>query len=324
MSIKTPVAALRDWVESRYIALIMASLALGLLAPSVFTGLEGLTSLILMVNMFTLALGCTAAEFIAVMRTPLKVLLTVLFLYGVIPVLAFGWGRMIFPGDPQLVAGMVLIAVLPVAMTSAFWTDLTKGNLPLTLSIITFTTFLAGIITPGVMSLVAGKLIEFDAMSLVIKLVKTVIIPTIVGIVVREKFPKQTGAAKPYLNLGVRLNIFLILAINAAVMRPFLGDVGPKVLLIIFAVLVQVLLSYLGGYGFAYLLFPKDAGSRVSISYVSGMRNNGAGIVIALAYFPPLVAMPVILSILLQQPLASVFRTLVLRNANSEGAAVTG
>ena len=252
-----------------------------------------------------------AQEFLNVLKSPFQILAIVLFIYGFLPLLAFGLGSLLFPNHPEITAGLVLIAVLPVAMTSAFWTDLAKGNLPLTLSIITLTTFLAGLVTPGVMGVMAGQLVEFDAQALVVKLIKTVIIPCIIGLLFRQKFPATTKKAKPYLDLGVRLNVFLILAINGAVMRPYLSDVGPRVFVIIFAVFAYVLLSYLTGFGFASLLFPKDLGSRISVSFVSGMRNNGAGIVIALAYFPPLVAMPVILSILLQQPMASIVKRLV-------------
>ncbi len=302
----------QDWIEKRYVVLILGALALGLLAPKAFGSLQGLTKIILVVNMFTLATGCTTREFMSVLRTPGKIIAIIVFAYGGLAALAYGMGQLVFPDAPQITAGLVLIAVLPVAMTSALWTDLAKGDLALTLSIVALTTFSAGIVIPTVMSVVAGQLIEFDSRSLVIDLVKTVIVPTVVGLAFRHRFPAPTQQIRPYLSLGVRLNTFLMMAINTAVMLPYLEGVGLTVVLIVLAVLAQLILSYIAGYGFASLLFSNNLAARISVAYVCGMRNNAAGIVIAVAYFPPLVSLPVILSILIQQPLASFVRQVVL------------
>jgi len=43
----------------------------------------------------------------------------------------------------------------------------------------------------------------------------------------------------------------------------------------------------------------------VAVSFSSGMRNISLGLVLALAYFEPLTAVPVVLSILIQQPFAT-------------------
>jgi predicted Na+-dependent transporter len=39
--------------------------------------------------------------------------------------------------------------------------------------------------------------------------------------------------------------------------------------------------------------------------YTTGMRNNSLGIVLAFSFFEPRAAVPVLLSILIQQPMAS-------------------
>lgn len=305
------------WIESHLIIFLFTGLMVGFAQEPFFRSLEGLISPILVVNMFTLALGCTIAEFALILRSPWKVISTIAFIYGVIPVAALGIGRVLFPTAPELIAGLVLIAVLPVAVTSAVWTDLAHGNLPFTLSIITLTTLLAGVITPTAMTLVAGTLIAFDAMGLVLDLVKTVIIPVVVGLFVRQLLPRFAQRIRPALNLLVKVNIVITLAINAAVMKPLLGDMGAKVFWIVGAVFMLVAFSYLAGYMFGGILFRGDRKTRISTAYVCGMRNNGAGIVIASAYFPPLVALPVIMSILLQQPIATIIRTFTVKRRDA-------
>lgn len=312
MKIQSRLQTLTRWLNAYLIVFLLAGLAVGFVLDAFFSSLETLISPILVVNMFTLALGCTIAEFALVLRSPGKVIATVLFIYLIIPVTALGIGYAFFPHAPELTAGLVLITVLPVAVTSAVWTDLSDGNLPFTLSIITLTTLLAGIITPTAMTLVAGTLIEFDAISLVLDLVKTVILPVIVGLVVRQLLPRFAQTIKPVLDILVKINIVITLAINSAVMKPYLGGIGAKVLWIIGAVFLLILFSYLLGYIFGGIVFRRDRETRISTAYVCGMRNNGAGLVIASAYFPPLVALPVIMSILLQQPLANVIRAITV------------
>ena len=118
-----------------------------------------------------------AREFLNVLKSPFQILAIVLFIYGFLPLLAFGLGSLLFPNHPEITAGVGSDCRLPVAMTSAFWTDLAKEQPSSNLSIITLTTFLAGLVTPGVMGVMAGQLVEFDAQALVVKLIKTVIIP---------------------------------------------------------------------------------------------------------------------------------------------------
>ena len=80
-------------------------------------------------------------------------------------------------GEPSLAAGLVLISLLPVAVTSAFWTEVNEGNLPVTLSIISVTTLLSGVVIPVLMQVYVGAIVEFDSAALVAGLVKNVLIP---------------------------------------------------------------------------------------------------------------------------------------------------
>ncbi len=52
-------------------------------------------------------------------------------------------------------------------------------------------------------------------------------------------------------------------------------------------------------------MLKRDKGTVVSLIFTGGMRNISAGAVIAVAYFPPAVAVPVVVGMLFQQVLAS-------------------
>ncbi|MNW07750.1 hypothetical protein D3C71_2044160 [compost metagenome] len=60
-------------------------------------------------------------------------------------------------------------------------------------------------------------------------------------------------------------------------------------------------------------LFRWEQDVVVALTFNSGMRNISAGAVLAVAYFPPPVAVPVVLGMLFQQSLASLFGFLLNR-----------
>ena len=311
MALKTEVNTIADWINSKYFILVLVFLGLGMVFSGFFGPMRAIVGLLLGINMFVLALNCRLDEFRQIGVLWKKLALILLIIYGLVPLFALTLGKAVLPSEMSLAAGLVLISILPVAMSSAFWTETANGNLPLTLSIITVTTLLSGLLIPILMQVYVGKAIDFDASGLVAGLSKTVIAPVFLGLLARHYFPSPTKVAKPYLDVGIRVIMLVTVSINAAVIVPYVKDMGWNIAIVIGAILVHILASYIIGYIFAMVAFPHDPDMRISIAYTSGMRNNSAGIVIALAYFPPLVAVPVILSILLQQPMAALLRPVI-------------
>jgi predicted Na+-dependent transporter len=316
------VQLLNYWIGSKFFLLVLVFLGLGMVFSTFFSSLRVIVNVLLAINMFSLALNCRLSDFGQVASLWRKIVLILLIIYGLVPLFALTLGTIVLPNEPGLAAGLVLVSILPVAISSAFWTETTKGNLPLTFSIISITTLLSGILIPTLMKLYVGEAIEFNASGLVTGLSKTVVAPVIGGLVIRHYFAHPAEVAKPYLDVGVRICMLVIISVNAAVIIPYVRGMGWELVVVIVTILVHILASYLIGYSFAYLAFPTDPDMRISISYISGMRNNSAGIAIALAYFPPLVAVPVILSILLQQPVAAIARTIIEKRQGASEQAI--
>ena len=314
---KEQMLQINQWISSKFCFLVVGSMILGLLFPGFFVRLRSGVNTLLAVTMFTMALSCRFSDFGQVARLWKRLALILAISYGIIPLFALSLGKIILPSEPSLAAGLVLISLLPVAVTSAFWTETNGGSLPVTLSIISTTTLLSGLIIPVLMHLYVGAIVEFDSTALVIGLVKNVLIPVIIGIGVNQCFPDSTKAAKPYLDVGVKICLFLVIAINAAVIVPYLEQMGRVLLGVILAIIIHILACYIVGYCASRLVFPHRPDIQISILYTGAMRNNSAGIAIALAYFSPMVAVPVILSILFQQPMAALV-TAVLNKMTRE------
>ncbi len=305
------IQGIGSWIASKFCLLVVIFLALGVVLSGFFSSLRPIVNLLLAINMFSLALNCRLSDFRQIGRLSRKIVLILLIIYGLVPLFALTLGKLAFPKEPGLAAGFVLISILPVAISSAFWTETADGNLPLTFSIVALTTLLSGALIPGLMRLYVGKIVQFDASGLVIGLIKTVMLPVLIGIAVRHFLDSPAQIIKPYLDLCVKGNMLVIIAINAAVIIPHVQGMSWELLVVILVLLAHITVSYTVGYCFGYLAFPQHPDLRISIAYTSGMRNSSAGIAIALAHFPPLVAVPVILSILFQQPIAALAKAVI-------------
>jgi predicted Na+-dependent transporter len=82
-------------------------------------------------------------------------------------------------------------------------------------------------------------------------------------------------------------------------------------------VIALVALCY--GLGFLFTAPMRDHSLQTTVSYATGMRNISLGIVLALGYFSPLAAVPVVLSILIQQPVATLHHY-ILQKLNKKAA----
>lgn len=253
---------------------------------------------------FTGALGMDFKDFRMVVKYPGAILLSILFLHVLMPV----WGYVlatVLLDDALLTIGFTLAVAVPTGVTSIIWVTITRGNLPLALSIVLLDTLLAPLILPLILVVVAGTAVTIDSASLIMGLLWMIVLPTLVGILMNEVTRgkvKDTwgGRLAPF----SKISLLLIIMINGSVIAPYLQNFSWEII----GILLLVLFITLSAYAFAlitghYLL--KEPSIVTTFTYNVGMRNISVGVVIATAYFPPKVAMPVVFCMLFQQLIAS-------------------
>src|SRR5262249_25569918 len=89
---------------------------------------------------------------------------------------------------PQIAAGLVLVVLMPVAMTANLWVKVVEGNLALLVSLITCTTALSIVITPLWLSLILGLAqndLQVPTALLMKQLLVAVTMPMLVGMLLR-------------------------------------------------------------------------------------------------------------------------------------------
>src|SRR5699024_12530942 len=115
-----------------------------------------------------------------VLKNPLSVIGGVLAQFIVMPLAAFIIAYLLnLPAE--LAAGLVLLGSVPGGTASNVMDYLARGNLPLSITMTSFSTLLAPIFTPLLLLLLAGQWMPVDPMSVLMSLIQGIVIALFVG-----------------------------------------------------------------------------------------------------------------------------------------------
>lgn len=236
---------------------------------------------------------------------PLPIFMALAILHILTPLWAYGIGHLFFSGDPLTITGFTLAVVIPTGITSVIWVTMYKGNLPLTLSIILIDTILSPIIVPVSMMIFIGESVEMNTLSIMKGLFTMIVLPSVIGMTLNQ-FTKPSVSKKISVNLAPfsKLSLPVVISINSSVAAPFLRNIDYRFFQILGTVLIIVLSGYLFSWILGILLKQKKE-NIIALIYTGGMRNISAGAVLAVSFFPPKVAVPVVICMLFQQILAA-------------------
>lgn len=253
-----------------------------------FTAHASWVPYLLGVVMFTMGLTLTPRDFAAVMRRPWAVCIGIAAHYIIMP----GAGWLIAHAlhlSPELAVGLILVGCAPSGTASNVMTFLSKGDVALGVSVATISTLLAPILTPALTAALAGSYLHVDAGSMVVDIVKTVLVPILLGVlvrlIIREAGVRAIAPALPWIGTVV---IAWIVAIVVAGSSGKLANVGGIVFL---AVVLHNGFGLLLGY-LAARIAGLDAASRRALAFEVGMQNSGLAATLAKAHFSPLAALP--------------------------------
>lgn len=280
------------------------SLFLGVLFHSVGEQLLFIVAWLFAFMTFVGSLGMKVSEVKLVKKHPGFILLAIIFLHILMPLWAYFLSVITF-NDHLLTVGFVLAVAIPTGVTSVIWVTISKGNLPLCLSVILIDTLLAPVVMPVILHIVAGERIAIDTVSLIVNLLWMIVLPTILGILLNEwtkgKVQQKIG---PKLAPFSKLSLFAVVGINGSAVAPYVKSFSWQLA----GIVLLVLVLSISGYVFSFLLGRfvwKEPAMASTFMFIGGMRNIATGVVVATAFFPAKVAMPVVFGMLFQQVLAS-------------------
>nr|WP_281419778.1 bile acid:sodium symporter family protein [Evansella tamaricis] len=241
----------------------------------------------------------------AVMR-PFPIIVCLVLLQLIMPSLAYGIANVFFANDPYIIMGFVLAYIIPTGVVSLMWVSTYNGNRALTLTIVLINTLLSPLLVPYLLHFFIGTQVSMDTYGLMIGLFWMIVAPSILGVLVTRFLKEKINKTASFLSPFSKFALIFVILVNGAVVAPYFRSFDGTVILIAVLVFIIACIGFIMGF-FTARIFKWEKGVVLSIMYNTGMRNNGAGAALAVAFFPPSAAFPIVTAILFQQFLASIF-----------------
>ena len=270
--------------------LVLVSAVLALIFPQLLQQIRPTTiNYLLGLVMFGMGLTLNLKDFKIVFSRPKDVIIGCLAQFTVMPLLAWLLTRL-FSLDEALALGVVLVGCCPGGTASNVITYLAKGDLALSVGMTGVSTLLAPFLTPLLTWALAGKSINVDMVSMFLSILWVVILPIVVGLIVKGMWPQFTDKATDYLPAfsSVAIAFIVAIVISATADRLLAGGL---------LIVVVVMLHNICGFGIGYLtgrLLGFQEAKKRAISIEVGMQNSGLASSLATIHFAayPLAAIP--------------------------------
>lgn len=273
---KTRPYSLASWV--------LSSVVVAYFFPEFFGDWFGIPSKdyvspLIQIAMFGMGATLTLQDFIRVSKLPHAIAIGMLLQFTIMPL--GGWLLAnVFDLPDDLAVGVILIGSCPGGVASNVVTYLARGNVPLSVTMTACSTLAAPIMTPLMLSLLAGRIVEVPFGKMVFEIIWIIILPIGVGLLVNRLLsairwdPKRT---ETILSIVSMIAICVICAIIVARARDSLQAIG---FWFVGVVILHNLLGYTLGYWGAKLSRLDESSCR-TIAIEVGMQNGGMGATLA-------------------------------------------
>ena len=236
---------------------------------------------LLMIVMFGMGLTMKLGDFAVVFRQPRDVIAGCLAQFIVMPLLAFGLGR-VFGLSDELLVGVVLVGTCPGGTSSNVITYLSKGDTALSVGMTSINTLLAPFLTPLLTYLYLRTSVSVDVKAMFMSIIQVVIVPIGLGLLINKVFGNYTQKIRDALP---SVSVTAICLIVAAVVSHNSEKIRATGMVIFAVVILHNILGYLCGY-LVGIAFRMDLPRKKAVAIEIGMQNSGLATTLAGSAFP--------------------------------------
>ena len=279
-----------DFIAHWMGVLVLLTAVAALVVPEGFSWMDTwVINPLLGVIMFGMGLTLSPQDFKIVAQRPKDIIAGALAQFIIMPSLAWALAKA-FALPEELALGVILVGCCPGGTASNVITYLAKGDLALSVGMTATTTLLAPLVTPFLVWLLAGTMVDVDTVGMLLSIVYVVIAPIVAGLLCQRFLRKLTERVTPYLPAFSSLTIAVVVAI-------VVSHVADKLLSGGLIVVVVVMLHNLGGLSMGFLLgklMRMTKPKTTAIAIEVGMQNSGLASSLAVMHFAafPLATVP--------------------------------
>ena len=282
-------------------------------AISQVSGLAGIVG-----SMLAMGLGLTLAQIVQPLKNVRLVVLALLANFVLVPLLAYGIS-LIIPLEDSLKIGLMILAASAGAPFLVLEAQGAKANLALAVGLMTLLMVVTIFFLPLVLPLLLTG-IDVDAWSIAKSLIVLMLIPLILGLLVRSSAPDTAKKWQPIMNkigaLGIIILLVVGLGLNLSNVIDLIGTGGFLALLLFIA----------GSLLIGFVIGGREPDVRNVTGLATAQRNVSAAIVVTLQNFADTNALPFVLvaSILIPFILLPTARWLGQRAKSAQPTAIVG
>ena len=234
--------------------------------------------------MFALGLNLNINDFIKVIKKPNNLIIGLISQLIILPLIGLILVK-VYPMREEFQLGVFLLLILPSAVMSNYATKLIKGNVALSIILTSICALFSFITIPIFLTLysifVFDGNFEVELLSFSLKLFFFMSFPTMIGVLLRSKYPKYIEN-KTFALDRAALFLFLFIIIYAIYterfnLKSYFEDTGGISFIIVFLILISVFTIT--------NVFIDDTGSRRAIRIEALLQNGAMGIVVGAQIF---------------------------------------
>ncbi|AIF53962.1 bile acid:sodium symporter family protein [Pelosinus sp. UFO1] len=281
------IRTLSNYITQYFPLWVVLFAAAAFFQPAPFKPLGTYIPYLLGLIMLGMGLTMSLNDFKLVLTRPKDVLFGIVLRYIIMPVVAFLVAKLLgLP--PALAAGLILVGACPSGTASNVMTFIAKGDTALSVTVSSFNTILAPILTPFIFLYFAGTMIPIQAGALLVDILKIVLLPVFIGITLRmiasSLVDKVNNLIPAFSVIAIIMIITAVVALNATKLVTIAG-------MAFLAVILHNSIGLFLGYASSRVTGMSESKAR-AISFEIGMENSGLAVALAMAHLDPIAAIP--------------------------------
>ena len=294
------IQKLSRWLSGHASIVVIAAAILSFFLPQLFAWVRGNTqTVILGIIMLTMGLTLTTQDFRILARRPFDIFIGACAQFFIMPCVAYLLVH-VFRLEPALALGILLVGCCPGGVSSNIMSFLCHGDVAFSVGMTCASTLLAPVMTPLLMQLTAGAIIEIDAVGMFLNILIVTIIPVGIGCFLNYTYSHRKSF--PVIqSMMPGLSVTCLAFIVGGVVSTVHDDLVARGLWLFLWTFVVVFchnsLGYLLGWTVGRLARFNTAKKR-TLSIEVGMQNAGLATVLAGTFFAaqPLSVLPCAIS----------------------------
>lgn len=291
---------LSRWLANHASAFIIAIALVTFFIPELFKWVHGNTqTVILGLIMLTMGLTLTTQDFKIVAQRPMDIFVGAVAQFLIMPGVAYLLVH-VWHLEPALALGILLVGCCPGGVSSNIMSYLCHGDVAFSVGMTCASTVLAPVMTPLLMQLTAGAIIEIDTVGMFLNILIVTILPITIGCILNYYYSKRESF-KTLQALMPGTSVILLACIVGGVISTVHDPLVERGLILFIWTFAVVFCHNSLGYLLGWLsgrLAGFNTAKKRTISIEVGMQNAGLATVLAGTFFAaqPLSVLPCAIS----------------------------